>query len=351
VITKDRKLWCSNGVSPADFPYERFHVDFEKVQSMSSVVGWTGGCGLTRDKGVACWGESPEDLDVPVEIQGKATDLVTSSSGLSCALSTDDKVYCWGSGMPDTVFDSPGAKTIVMGNGHVCSLSTTGKVRCWGLPGQQVDSKVLDVPASLPAAQSLSAAGSGTCALLMNGSVRCWGYWFSGGTPIDSPADLADAQSVTTAEQYACAITAGRNVTCWGYINLPQGLPKLKDVRKIALNSIGVCAVMGAGGTVACEGYSSSEPVYARLKGIQALKAGKNHVCAQDKDGILTCWGDPEREVPANLGKVRSFGTNQYQTCAITQSNSLQCWGGGIYAPQVKEDGWYERTLRVPPWQ
>ena len=46
----------------------------------------------------------------------------------------------------------------------------------------------------------------------------------------------------------------------------------------------------------------------------------------------LRCWGwnsDGQTSVPADLGKVQAVTTGDRDTCALTWSNTLRCWGAG----------------------
>jgi alpha-tubulin suppressor-like RCC1 family protein len=48
-----------------------------------------------------------------------------------------------------------------------------------------------------------------------------------------------------------------------------------------------------------------------------------------DAEGIITCWGDDYygqiSQTPTTA--FVSFSTGYYHTCAVDESNSIQCWG------------------------
>ena len=158
-------------------------------------------CMLTTTGGVRCWGQgdagqlgyAPDGLGV--ESGPPATDLlgdvkaIAAGSKHSCALLTTGEVRCWGdrhavspidSGYPSTLeelqpkavlFD---AQAITAGGDLSCALTTNGGVLCWG------PNSVLPRTYLLGGAQSVATNGHHTCVLLTTGGVQCWGEDYYG---------------------------------------------------------------------------------------------------------------------------------------------------------------------------
>ncbi|HMJ10608.1 MAG TPA: choice-of-anchor D domain-containing protein [Polyangiaceae bacterium] len=142
------------------------------------------------------------DVDV-----GGRTAQIAAGSGQTCALLTNGRVRCWGTssyglgyGNTESIGDdeSPAevgdidlgglARQIAVGGTHVCALLTNGKVRCWGsgsdgalgyanrnhIGDDEPPSAAGDVDVGGPVEQ-IVAGRTHTCALLSNKRVRCWG--------------------------------------------------------------------------------------------------------------------------------------------------------------------------------
>jgi alpha-tubulin suppressor-like RCC1 family protein len=110
-------------------------------------------CAVSLDGDVQCWGSSPEPTlrSGPVDLKGKV-DRVGLGSRHACALLEGGAVRCWGSGLRgvlgygnvQTVGDdeAPGAAgdvslgepavDLVVGSQHACALLASGALRCWG---------------------------------------------------------------------------------------------------------------------------------------------------------------------------------------------------------------------------
>lgn len=164
----------------------------------------TGGihtCGLDVDGLAHCWGdgrggvlgtgqEEPEDVFSPRPVAG-GTRYRGLSAGLdlTCAISVDDRLHCWGrdpSRSPGIV--TPGPREVALpgsepirrlsvGPGYVCivsaqrmlvGLGTSTEGGCTAPPAGS-DRPVLEVSAGG------NAFGQHTCALLDGGRVQCWG--------------------------------------------------------------------------------------------------------------------------------------------------------------------------------
>lgn len=201
-------------------------------------------------------------------------------SAFTCALLTNGKVQCWGTGhygqlgrpLDDSQCTSPyclvpgdagdlgagfSVAALSSGNEHSCALSTSGAVKCWGRgwvgqlgigeAGVTRGTLAEEMGNALPAvdlggtATAVAAGGTFSCAVLSTGGVKCWGNAFEGrlaqpqrtGSDLsnhlgDAPGELgaqlppidlgsnARAIQVAAGEAFACALLDTRQVKCWG---------------------------------------------------------------------------------------------------------------------------------------
>ncbi|MBT7081066.1 MAG: hypothetical protein HN929_06325 [Chloroflexi bacterium] len=175
-------------------------------------------------------------------------------SDFSCALGSDRKVLCWGSGTEGrlgngqtTEYKTPvyvnttqisTAIQISVGNSHACALLADGTIKCWGSDSEAKMGNAADqaddtnstpvLVSNITTAIQISAGKSHTCALLINGSVECWGNndvgQLGNGTPSASeliPVSVgglgSNAVHVSAGERFTCATLTTGAVQCWGY--------------------------------------------------------------------------------------------------------------------------------------
>lgn len=174
---------------------------------------------------------------------------------------------------------------------------------------------------------------------------------------------------IAVAPTHACAVGAGGGVWCWGEGRFGQlGHGRFSDsatpVPVVALpeRAIGVsvgggtsCATLESGalycwgaGPEGQLGLPAAQPASAlptRIPGlgpVMAVAVGMYHVCASERDGGLSCWGDlrhgddgdvyleshrlPQPIEDAPVLATLSAGDNH--TCGTTVAGELWCWGG-----------------------
>lgn len=198
-------------------------------------------CAVFSDGRLKCWGRNGDgQLGLEDNINhgettaqmGAALPYVNLGDGVkvkhvytglfhTCALTTDSKVMCWGSGVDgqtgaenaDRIGNAPGS----MGNAlkpiklsapavdfcstiyHNCALLADGTTRCFGFEnsagrlgsgltsslGNQADSMGLNLPTTPLSSgfvtNSISCGGRASCGLLENGGLKCWGVNDAGG--------------------------------------------------------------------------------------------------------------------------------------------------------------------------
>lgn len=251
-----------------------------------------------------------------VEIKG-----VTGANKFLCALTDDEKLFCWG----DNQYGQLGDGTSGVGPGNPQQISMTGD-----LSGKSI--------------LSFAVGNNAACAIASDNQVYCWGRNFDGllgiGGASDSNVPVAvytggvlsgkSMSSIVMARSNACVVTATEGkVYCWGANN----------------------AVFGDGGF-----NPSNVPVATDMTGvlnnkkIQTLKLADGSACALTTEGLVACWGvgsdgqmgDGDTSSPGSLipvaidmtgalsGKtIKKISTNGYTMCAIASDDKLYCWGYG----------------------
>ncbi|MCH9720385.1 MAG: hypothetical protein K0U60_11015, partial [Actinomycetia bacterium] len=250
-----------------------------------------------------------------------------------------------------------------------------------------------------------------TCAVTDGNTVYCWGSNKFGrlgnGSPDDSPVPvrvkagaqggefLTDVASVSAGWEHTCAVTTGNTVYCWGYnnkgqlgnnsatqSNVPVKVSNSEDggfvngsVRSVSAGYDHTCAVTTEN-TVYCWGSNSKGQLGNGLSGsannslvpvavrnsedggfvngsVRSVSAGSFHTCAVTNENTVYCWGfnsygqlgngstEDESPVPVKVadsadggfvnGSVRSVSAGSYHTCAVTNENTVYCWGYNSY--------------------
>ena len=295
------------------------------------------GIGNTLDIGDDT-GEMGENL--PFVDTGNGLNITKATLGEShtCALFENGSVKCWGEttllgigyndvdGFGDGYQETgevlpylplPSGRTVVeieAGYRHTCAILDNGEITCWGdnsqgqlgigntsFMGDSADeigdySTTTSITPSLASATpvSLAMGWDHSCALFSNGEAYCWGDNSRGQLGIGSTSDVGDdsgemgasmaavdlptgrtAVQITAGDDFTCAILDNGDVACWGY------------------NSHGQLGI----GTTSNQGDSSGEMgdsmtiTDINYNSVQAIDAGKDHVCALVSAARVKCWG------------------------------------------------------------
>ncbi|MCP5468067.1 MAG: hypothetical protein H7A32_02220 [Deltaproteobacteria bacterium] len=237
-------------------------------------------CALTSDGKIRCWGDNgfgrlgygntfdigddeyPEDAG-DVKLGDLTFTQVSAGNHHTCALSSDNDIYCWGQGIDgalgygnnehigddETPYSAgpvlSNAKAIDVGGNTSCALSFGGEVLCWGsgasgrlgngYTGDIGDDEFIDTEATVVLsgeAKQISVGQSSACAVLVDGNVQCWGsnkygqlgYSFveEVGTAEVLPIDVGyvnlggKAKEVSVGRFHACAVMESNSIRCWG---------------------------------------------------------------------------------------------------------------------------------------
>lgn len=327
-------------------------------------------CALRADRTVACFGRG--DLGAlgdgtgatnakpqTVVVQGGAAlgEVVAIGSGWggSCALRSDGRVLCWGSGdygqlgdgvrgthsaLVATPTQLPQASS-ALGLGSMaldaCARSARGDASCFGddrsgklgsngVAGPGPLSYTLDPRLGTSNIAELTTGGDQTCALLIDGQLACAGltsHWNGAlvqtvstvGSQVLIPSSPTSIAHVAAGDDHSCGVRTDGSVACWGgnaYGQLGVGTqssyvplsPLLSEVRDLAAGRQFTCVARGRS-EVACWGRNDfgqlgapttawgPNPVFVYgTLGALSVTAGARHACAVQEGGTGVCWGD-----------------------------------------------------------
>ena len=293
------------------------------------------------------------------------------STGLdhTCAIASNDQVYCWGWNVYGQLGDStttdrhtPVAvqlgerpdltvKQITAGSAHTCAIASNDQVYCWGwnIYGQLGDgTSGSGTNKSTPVAvllgdrpdlivKQISAGTQRTCAIASNDQAFCWGVGYLGdGTNTNSSTPVAvllgdrpnlTVKQISAGTIQACVIASNDQAYCWG------------------TNSNGL---LGDGTTT-----NRYTPVAILLgdrpnltvKQISTAGDLPQYTCAIASNNQAYCWGANDKDqigdgttmfrytpVAVELGDrpnltVKQIITADDSACAIASNDQAYCWG------------------------
>ncbi|UTX51066.1 hypothetical protein KI440_02565 [Candidatus Saccharibacteria bacterium TM7i] len=359
---------------------------------------------------------------------GAIVTQVSAMNGSVCVLTSQEKAYCWGAnlegrfGRGDTtasrtpvsvnsLYDKtrwPYLKNVSAGSTHACALTSDNRVYCWGNNGNgqlgdgttiQKSSPVAVSQGEIPAGVTIRQLVTGvnyTCVLASDNKIYCWGYSNYGqlgdGTTIQKSSPVAVSQGeipagvtirqLVAGSSHTCALTSDNKVYCWGYnaygqaggssistnrvtpVAVFQGaIPSGVAIRQITAGGHNTCA-LASDNRAYCWGQNTSgqlgdgttvnkfSPVAVSQGEIPAgatirqLTAGVGYICTLASDNKAYCWGQnangrlgngtaddkfspvavSQGEIPAGV-TIRRIIPGINHTCALTANNKAYCWG------------------------
>lgn len=290
-------------------------------------------CGVDPSGGAYCWDQGPQyDLNPDS----------TSAGGLA---------YCGGTlclYSPQRVHTSQVLRYYSADLQAPCAVAVSGTVLCAGdnrynLLGSVTTNfrtdtliPVLGAPAST--AVAVAPDGNFACALATTGKVWCWGdntYGQAGtnsvANRVTTPTPVASSlnfTSIAASLWTACALATSGQAYCWGDSRAGQ---------------------VGWGGL----GISRTPYPVSGGRTFTAIAASQIHFCALDAGGAAWCWGDnyygqlgvdrtdcdaflatPCASVPVQVQgghTFRQISAGTGQTCGVTTSSEVYCWGWAVY--------------------
>lgn len=324
-------------------------------------------CGIRSDHTLYCWGNNGSGqlgsssfstfvptLIAPTNFEGD--DLwtkVTAGTGHSCAIRTDETLFCWGSNqflqlgissLPSPDQNRPRAvagfswSDVAAGATHTCGIHTgfgDGELRCWGSDARgqvgghdDADSDLQGTPRAVGGGDwaGVTAGSETTCGLKMDGSRWCWGHNHLGQLGDETQTDrLAPAptsgsvwSAVSAGGDFMCGLDDAQFASCWGA-------------------NMGNNAFGALGDGLARDWLPDLEPVDDGGEWIDV--AFGLMTCGLREGGSLWCWGTPTpggvgdgeevwRASPTRIGEdVWDHVSIKWTVACGIRAGELYCWG------------------------
>jgi alpha-tubulin suppressor-like RCC1 family protein len=291
---------------------------------------------------------------------------VSAGAFHTCAVTADNRAYCWGNGENGRLGDGTAGEDrltptavaggrrfvrIRAGTYHTCGVNNYDVGFCWGKTafgelgtGTSFGLGPLRVAGGL-SFQSVIAGGGFTCGTTTGNKGYCWGYNLDGAvgdgtrTNRNKPTAVAgglsfksvvaggglisDAQGTEVDETHACGLTTTNLAYCWG---------------------------QNANGEVGIGTFTGSQPKPSAVHGglhFGQVIAGYYHSCGVTTTKVAYCWGynasgqlgdggATQRAVPTKVAGGFLFagvsaGPVGNHTCGITTGNKIYCWGDNAF--------------------
>lgn len=345
-------------------------------------AGFAHTCALTTAGAAYCWGYNasgqigigsgtPVQSLVPLAVTGGLTFNSISSSGFggtyssnkyshTCAVTTDQIVYCWGYNDKGQLGNNSGnltstspvvasitgpAQSVASGGGFACAVTSDNNIFCWGdniygqtgYPSESSTNVFPVISFAINGApgmtvKDLSIGYNNGCAIATDNNTYCWGFggMLGDGTNVSSltPVKVTGGYtftSVSVGRGYTCALTTTGAAYCWGYYEGGR-----------------------FGNGVTGSGYNYSPvAVSGGLSFKTIATSGFDTTCGIASDDRAYCWGanatgqlgdgtTTAKYVPTLVSggytyksiTVNGYNSNGYMnTCAIALTGNAYCWG------------------------
>lgn len=317
-------------------------------------------CGIKFDSTLWCWGlnnvgqhgdnTSANEHNTPNAVTGGHTwKQVTTGEYFTCAIKSDDTLYCWGDNawgqsgdnstidhlVPEIVTGGYTWKMVAAGSNHVCGIRSDDALYCWGLNtnGQLGDNSITqrNIPTAVNGGGSWKYIAAGyyhTCGIRSDDTMRCWGnndYGRLGDNTVTQrniPTALSGGGTWKKVEgglYHTCGIKADDTLHCWGWNVSGQLGDNTLTQRNIPT------AISGGGSW-------------------KEVAAGYDFSCGIKSDNTARCWGNQDsgqlgdgtltrRLVPTALvsgGTYKQIVTGQSYSCGLTLNGAIRCWGNNV---------------------
>ena len=277
------------------------------IQFLSVSAGDALSCGITADQAIECWGVGVDGTNRPPHGTFSAVSVGYADS---CAIRTDGALECWGS--DDDFLDQrkPAGRfrqvSVAVEGFHACAISVGSTVECWGKN---------EVGQSEPPSGTFIDVSTGdgrSCGVRSDRTIACWGRSLEdgstgGGAQFETPSGTFE--KVSTAGDYSCGIRTNQTITCWGWNDYGAHTPPSGTFTDLSVGSGHACGIR-SDQTMACwgggEGSRGSTTSYP-VGHYSSLSAGLLHTCALRINGSVECWGINDygqTDVPARRQSV-----------------------------------------------
>jgi alpha-tubulin suppressor-like RCC1 family protein len=346
-------------------------------------------CAVTSGGEVVCWGRGHEELSMSLVggvLTGIEVKKVQVGYGFRCALTADGRIACWGSnslgqlGNGQTRSNSQPTsfvggvlggiqiKDFTVGRTHTCAISVDGALACWGgnLAGQigigsstRSETRPVAIHGHNSGVAAVALGAVHTCAEFDDGAISCWGSNSAGQLGIDSdegsywsPVFLSSSTWVgksisrfSLGEDHACGVDGAVVASCWGYNGYGQAGPIRGDLYPLVPFPFDFGL------------FTTNE--------ISEIASRGGQTCVLTTSGSVACWG---RNLFGMLGdgttigqrttpfafvagvladrRVTQISVGGYNACAVVDDGRVACWGwrqGGLLG-----DGKTKGSVGVP---
>lgn len=343
-------------------------------------------CAIATNNNAYCWGwngsgqlgdstnvnkKVPTLVSTSGVLSGKTIKYITGGGDFTCALASDNNVYCWGENsmgqlgnnsttdsLVPVQIDMSGALSgmtilaVDSGYSHSCVIASDNNAYCWGQGTSGQLGHALSTDSLVPVAvsktglfsdktiKSVSAGTSSTCAIASNNNAYCWGAggWGQLGNNAVANSNVPVAVytsgvfsgktvlSIKVGRFNACAIASDNLAYCWGADNYSQ-IGDSSTTNKRVPTAVSTAGVLSG-------------------KTISSISTGDYHSCAVASDSQIYCWGfndysslgtggTAQAWVPVSInisgvlsGKtIKSVDEGYLHGCAIASDNQIYCWG------------------------
>ncbi|MFV2060847.1 MAG: hypothetical protein ACC653_09180 [Gammaproteobacteria bacterium] len=343
---------------------ENFHstmIQISKITSWKKLsAAYDHTCGIYGNDQLKCWGANrfgviaqnsvdPNDASIYIYsdldtvknvLESTSTEAVgawlkvSTNDYHTCAIKSDNSLWCWGRNSYDQL-------------GLVAGATPSSAPNDFKQFVTQVATPVNGFNPTSDSWIEVAAGFEHTCAISVTknganvpnkGKLWCWGgnYYDESAKKLGSTIILPDATTVDTNVNWikvssgraqSCALNDLGNVYCWGFYAAVPFSP----------NTYSITAVAGRN-----ENWSSVVTGYSHGCGVKTL------VNSENKESKLLCWGQQQfsqlgtgfsynsyipnqilndSEPLADPDVWKQIDTGAYHTCAIKNDNSLWCWG------------------------
>ena len=284
--------------------------DGHKAAVAAEVADWYGG-----EEPAASGIVSNLILDMVTPDPAGGYTAITAGSNHSCAITTDQKIACWGDNTYGQLHEPPGNHkytAVSAGSGYTCGLRADQTIACWGLD----DRGETEAPTGRYTAVDTGINHS--CGLRTDQTIICWGSNRHGRT--DSPAGRYTAVSVGTLHN--CGLRTDQTIACWGYNDTGETNPPPGRYIAVEAGTSHTCGLR-TDQTIACWGGRSGSLPEDKFTSISVYPGAGLYACGLRTDQTITCWdGDDPLQ-----GVYTALATGEGHSCAITEVQTIACWG------------------------